>query len=212
MPRVTAEHSRARRQQILDAARTAFLRDGFHATSMQDVQREAGLSAGAIYLYFKSKNEIVTAIAADALATISAAFDMRSPAGPPPDLDTLVDQFLGAAERLQNEKHVFPLIVQVWSEALRNPPLLAELTALFGEVKARLTYLLAESQASGRIDPAADPGSLAMALIGLGQGYIVQRALLGETTTFERYRAGVHALMRSGAITPERTPPGEHAT
>lgn len=199
MPRVTAEHSRARRQQILDAARTAFIRDGFHATSMQDIQREAGLSAGAIYLYFKSKDEIIAAIAADALATVSAAFDMRLPDRPPPDLDTLVGQLLSAAERLQNEKHIFPLVVQVWSEALRNPPLLAKLTALFDEVRGRLTHLLAESQASGQIDPHVDPGSLVMALLGLVQGYIVQSTLLEETTSFERYQAGVHALMRSGA-------------
>lgn len=197
MPRVSPEHSRARRQQILDAARTAFLRDGFHATSMQDIQREAGLSAGAIYLYFPSKNEIVTGIAADALATISAVFTMPPPDERAPDLDSLVDQFLEAAERLRNDTHIFPLIIQVWAEALRNPPLLAQLTALFGEVKGRLIQMLASSQASGGIDPDVDPETLAMALIGLGQGYIVQRALLGDAVSFERYRAGVHALMRS---------------
>lgn len=198
MPRVSPEHSRARRQQILDAARTAFLRDGFHATSMQDIQREAGLSAGAIYLYFPTKNEIVTGIAADALATLSAVFKMPPPDQHAPDLESLVDQFLEAAERLRNDKHIFPLIVQVWSEALRNPPLRAQLTSLFSEVKGRLVHLLTTSQASGRIDPEVDPSSLAMALIGLGQGYIVQRALLGDAVSFERYRAGVHALLRSG--------------
>ncbi len=174
---------------------------------MQDVQREANLSAGAIYLYFRSKNEIVKAIATDALSTISAVFEARSPAGSPPDLETLVDQFLVAAERLQNEQHIFPLILQVWSEALRTPPLLAELTGLFGGVRARLTHLVAECQVLGQIDPTVDPESLAMALVGLGEGYIIQRALLGETTSLERYQAGVHALMRSGMITSERTPP-----
>jgi len=198
MPRVSPEHSRARRQQILDAARTAFLRDGFHATSVQDIQREAGLSAGAIYLYFKSKDEIVTAIAADALATISGVFAPPPPDGTFPDVHTVIDEFLGAAERLQNEKHIFPLIIQIWSEALRNPPLLRELTTLFGRVDRMLTHLLAQCQASGQIDPKVDPASLAMALIGLGQGYIVQRELLGGAVSFERYRAGVHALMRSG--------------
>ena len=57
MPRVSDEHLAARRQQILDAARACFLRNGFHATSMQDVIGEAGLSVGAVYRYFKSKNE-----------------------------------------------------------------------------------------------------------------------------------------------------------
>src|SRR5215831_14032247 len=63
MPRVSAEHLAARRQQILDAARICFIRNGFHVTSMQDVIAEAGLSVGAVYRYFKSKNEIIEAIA-----------------------------------------------------------------------------------------------------------------------------------------------------
>ena len=46
MPRVSEDHLLARRQQILDAARVCFLRDGFHNTSMQDVIAEAGLSVG----------------------------------------------------------------------------------------------------------------------------------------------------------------------
>jgi AcrR family transcriptional regulator len=38
---------------------------GFHATSMQDLLREANLSAGAVYRYFKSKDEIIAAIGED---------------------------------------------------------------------------------------------------------------------------------------------------
>ncbi len=175
---------------------------------MLDVQREAGLSAGAIYLYFKSKDDIVTAIAADALATIAGVFTLPPPDGTFPDLRTLIDEFLGAAERLQDEKHLFPLIIQIWSEALRNPHLRYELTVLFSQVDRALTHMLAACQASGQINPDVEPESLAMALIGLGQGYLVQRALLGERTSFAQYREGVQALMRSSAIPDGPTAPG----
>ena len=53
MPRVAAEHLSARRQQILHAAEACFSRNGFHKTTMQDIIAETGLSAGAIYNYFK---------------------------------------------------------------------------------------------------------------------------------------------------------------
>ena len=52
MPKVSDAHRAARRRQILDAARRRFVRNGFHATSMQDIFAEAGLSAGAVYRYF----------------------------------------------------------------------------------------------------------------------------------------------------------------
>ena len=63
VPRVSAEHLTARRQQILDAARVCFLRNGFHQTSMQDVIKEANLSVGAVYRYFPSKNDLIIALA-----------------------------------------------------------------------------------------------------------------------------------------------------
>ncbi len=59
MPKVTQEHSLARRQQIIDAAYRCFSRNGFHQTSMRDIYQEAGLSAGAVYHYFESKHEII---------------------------------------------------------------------------------------------------------------------------------------------------------
>ncbi len=61
MPKVTEEHREARRQQILEAALTCFADNGFHQTSIQDICNEAGLSPGAVYLYFSSKEDIIEA-------------------------------------------------------------------------------------------------------------------------------------------------------
>ena len=54
-------HLEARRQQILDAAEACFSRQGFHQTSMQAICSEAGLSPGAVYRYFSSKEDIIAA-------------------------------------------------------------------------------------------------------------------------------------------------------
>ena len=69
MPRVSEEHVTARREQILEAARACFRRNGLHNTSMQDRIHEAGLSVGAVYRYFKSKDEIINAIASTVVGT-----------------------------------------------------------------------------------------------------------------------------------------------
>ncbi len=55
--RRTAEAER--RQRILEAAERAFVGNGFHATTMQHVADEAGMSAGNLYRYFPSKEAIV---------------------------------------------------------------------------------------------------------------------------------------------------------
>jgi AcrR family transcriptional regulator len=50
-----------KRDAILDAARTVFSREGYAATSVDDVAAEAGIAKGTVYLYFKSKEELYLA-------------------------------------------------------------------------------------------------------------------------------------------------------
>src|SRR3954451_17911259 len=75
VPRVSEEHLIARRDQILDAARVCFLSKGLHNTSMQDLIQEAGLSVGAVYRYFKSKNDIIAAIAETVVGGVQQHID-----------------------------------------------------------------------------------------------------------------------------------------
>lgn len=197
MPRVTPEHTAARRQHILDAARACFLRDGFHQTSMQDIQREAGVSAGAIYLYFKGKDDIIVGLAAQILATLTTLFPAEPPAGgPPPTLAGLVEHFLGEAERIHRQTGLFPLAIQIWAEAGRNQPMRDALLIYLEGVKRQLQNLVEAYQARGAIRADADPAGVTLVLIGLGQGYIVQRTLFGDDT-LNRYLAGVRAFLRN---------------
>src|SRR5262247_2641541 len=54
-----------RRRQIMDAAISCFRRRGFHQATMQEICAEANISAGALYRYFASKAQIISAIAED---------------------------------------------------------------------------------------------------------------------------------------------------
>ena len=54
--------SEIRRNQILDAATTVFVRQGFQHARMDDIVEESGLSKGTLYWYFKSKEDIINAI------------------------------------------------------------------------------------------------------------------------------------------------------
>jgi AcrR family transcriptional regulator len=52
----------ARRNQILDAATTAFAEKGFHRATIQDVAKVAGIAAGTIYNYFENKTALLMSI------------------------------------------------------------------------------------------------------------------------------------------------------
>lgn len=51
-----------RRKQIIAAAKKVFSAKGFNGTTMEDIAREVELSAGTLYLYFSSKDELYAAI------------------------------------------------------------------------------------------------------------------------------------------------------
>jgi len=51
-----------KRENIMEAAKTLFARQGFFNTSISDLVRETGFPVGTIYTYFKSKEEIIRTI------------------------------------------------------------------------------------------------------------------------------------------------------
>src|SRR5262245_28737275 len=61
MPRVSAAHEQEVRERIVSAALRVFGEHGFHGATMQDVVRDSGLSVGAIYTWFRSKDDLFLA-------------------------------------------------------------------------------------------------------------------------------------------------------
>src|ERR1700735_4268650 len=58
----TIDDDSAKRRQIIDGARKAFLDQGFDAASMNDIARAAGVSKGTLYVYFQNKEQLFQAI------------------------------------------------------------------------------------------------------------------------------------------------------
>ena len=58
MPKISDEKKKQRQRDILKTALKLFSQKGYYATSIDDITREAGISKGLIYNYFKSKEEI----------------------------------------------------------------------------------------------------------------------------------------------------------
>ena len=60
-------------QQIIDAAVRVFARNGFYNSRVSDIAREAGIASGTIYLYFKTKDEILVTLFREKMAAFVAA-------------------------------------------------------------------------------------------------------------------------------------------
>jgi AcrR family transcriptional regulator len=201
MPRVSQAHLDARRRQILDAARRCFVRNGFHATSMQDVLGEANLSAGAVYRYFRGKEEIIAAIAGEAVAEIAGAVDGAFDTDDPPPLDEVLGAAFLAIQRVDAEQGIARLALQVWGEAVRSPALAATLTGEIRRVRASLARLVRAYQARGLMAADAPAEQVAQVLVGLLPGFVFQHALLGDVDP-AAFRAGLRALLTTRLDSP----------
>ena len=61
-PRFSEEQKKASRKRIMESAQDLFSTKGYHETSMDDIVEKSGLSKGAIYGHFKSKDELFMAV------------------------------------------------------------------------------------------------------------------------------------------------------
>src|SRR4051812_31474768 len=112
MPKVDQSHLDARRRQIVAAARARFASHGFARTSMADIVTESGLSTGAIYRSFASKDELVVAVC-----------DQAQDAFPDALTDAAITGFLEHVRRLAREEGHARLTVQIYAEAAFAPEL-----------------------------------------------------------------------------------------
>ncbi|MFJ4879551.1 TetR/AcrR family transcriptional regulator [Streptomyces sp. NPDC088745] len=203
MARVSQEHLDARRRQILDGATRCFARSGFHAASMQDVLREIGLSPGAVYRYFGSKDELITAIAAEVFADVRAAFEAAAEQSPPPPPDELLAQVVGQVIEVRDGLRVdgraaFPgLVLQVWAETLRDERLAGLLQQGYADMRGAWARLVGEYRAAGLMSDDVPADHVARTMIAVAQGFIAQQALFGPAPT-EVVRDGLRALMTMG--------------
>lgn len=172
MARLDEKKQAARREHILNAAEQCFARQGFHRTSMHDICREAGVSAGALYLYFSSKEELIGGLCereqrqlGERLSGVAAASDFMQA------LATLGETYC-----VQQPRDKVRLQIEINAEALRNPAICSTVRAIDSFVLESFERLLRQARDEGRISPAADPAAIARVLAIIGDGMTWQRA------------------------------------
>lgn len=191
MPRLSQRTLDARRRQILGAARRCFTRNGFQATSMQDIFAESGLSAGAVYSHFTGKDEIIAAIAGEVFEKVISAVGTALPEGEPPPLEEVLKRVFTVFQ----EADIAPIAVVVWGEAIRDPALGERLTGLYRALADHFARLVRGYQAAGIIDPGVPAGDPAQVLTALGPAFLHQLAF-GADADARAFARGLRALIR----------------
>ncbi len=172
MPKVTSAHLEARRQQIVDAAWACFARKGYYQTTMQNICQESGLSPGAIYRYFASKEAIIKAVwdrhekwARDVLERA------RSQAGQPRDTLEVIGETMWLSYFSDPTFETMARVeIENWPETIRDKELLENRRRDLTFWRTLVTQLLSEAQKVGQLKANVDPASLASLFICAYEG------------------------------------------
>ena|SRR5215831_1721024 len=205
MPRITEERREARREQILDAARACLLEHGLEKVSMEMIIARSGLSTGAVYRYFRGKDEIIAAAASAAAREIGAAaapvLANPTPALPPQLVGELLAAWVGysrsgvgAAAGIDR----MPVALHGWSYAQTDPELKATVQAGLRRFRERCVPIIKQWQADGAVAPGADPDAVAQLILSICLGFVAQRSLTGDADP-EAHAAALTALARDVA-------------
>jgi len=166
------DRSRERIAQILDAALEVFARRGFHKARMDDIAQQAGLSKGALYLYFKSKNALIEGL-------VNRVFEREMH-----DLRAALDDHQApVSERLRRIaeraladilplRRVLPVMYEFYALAARPGVIRTSLQAYYRRYREMLGELIAEGMARGEFRP-VDPDLMAVALIAQFEGLML---------------------------------------
>jgi AcrR family transcriptional regulator len=161
------------------AAAKVFARDGLHGTSLDRVAREAGITKGTIYLYYRSKEDLFLATMRQKSAEAFAALEAAGRAGGRGDFRRRLASFAEAAYRAMGSPEALPIIQMVLAEAGRFPET-AEL--FFREFilknNRRLAAVLEQGMAAGELRR-ADPLVAARCLIGMLLVFVLSQKVLG---------------------------------
>lgn len=175
-----------RREEILSAAARVFKAKGFHAARTEDICSEAGLSAGTVFRHFKSKQEIITAIA-------HSEFDSYRK-----DLELLASkeglEWLGNLTKEGLEELMRPTALDLgldsWLELARNPASRSQLLEFDSHLRATLTRELVSGQEAGWVRPQLNASGAANILLSIISGLDFD----GEIGARLDHAATAHAL------------------
>ncbi|MFI8326014.1 TetR/AcrR family transcriptional regulator [Streptomyces sp. NPDC085529] len=150
-------------RRLLVAAVEAFAERGYHATTTRDIAGRAGMSPAALYIHYKTKEELlhrISRIGHDRALEILRAAELRD--GAPSDrLADAVRSFV----RWHAERHTTARVVQYELDAL-GPEHRGEIVELRRETEATVRRIIEEGVAAGEFD-VADPAGTTVAVLSL---------------------------------------------
>ncbi|WP_393915931.1 TetR/AcrR family transcriptional regulator [Halostreptopolyspora alba] len=162
----------ARREEILAAAVRVFARKGFAATRIDDVAREADIGKGSVYLYFDSRDALLSA-AFEAFAARSRTVLQRAREGTGPPLERLGSLVRSVLAALAEDPELAHILLDLWSSGRAQSQLPLDMPSVYSEYRTVIAELLREAEAEGTVRQGVGQHH-ATVIVGAVEGCLLQ--------------------------------------
>jgi AcrR family transcriptional regulator len=183
-----------RRNQIIEAATKVFNRLGFNKARMDDIVEESGLSKGALYWYFKSKDEIIIAIL-DRLFSRDMAHVNELQKTELPVKERLQLYAGHTTDMISSMQPLMPILLEFWGLLLRQKKVKQVLGKFYRSYMEIIIPVIEEGIERGEFRP-VDVESAAIAMGAIFEGTIVLWAAAPEVVDLKKHiDAGVRLVI-----------------
>lgn len=197
----TQQRSEETRSHILEAALVCFGERGYDAASVADICQRAGVSKGAFYYHFASKQALFVALLNQWLAVLEdqVAVQRAPSASAPQALQAMVallqQVFRDASGRL-------PMFLEFWRQAGRDEAIWQATMAPFERYHALLAGIVRAGIAEGSLRP-CDPDKAARVIVSMAVGMVLQSALDPAGSDWQQAAQAGMDLLLAGLVRRE---------
>lgn len=193
------QRSEETRRRILEAALACFAADGYDATGVAEICQRAGVSKGAFYHHFASKQQVFLALLNRWLGGLDEQVAVSRGRATPFDESLLALAGIGG-QVFQQAQGQLPMFLEFWAKAARDPAVWQATMEPYQRYRAFFASAVAAGVAEGVLRP-VDPDMAARLLVAVAVGLLLQAVLEPggadwEQVTHESLRLVLEGLLR----------------
>jgi AcrR family transcriptional regulator len=182
------------RQQLLQAAGEVFAQRGYDRASLDDVAIAAGLTKGAVYSSFASKDDLFYALMRERiderLALVTEAVERDATVR-----EIASDASSGMAQLMSSQRDWHLLFIEFWARAVRDPDLHDELARERRSVRALIAQFLEARAAEAGVDLPAPAEQLAVVVLALSNGIAIEHLADPDTVDPSIFGVALNLLL-----------------
>jgi AcrR family transcriptional regulator len=190
------------RNRILEAATQLFSQAGYNAAGVAEICNAAGVSKGAFYHHFPTKQAVFIALLTSYLNGIDSGFSlMRQKTQNVPQVIIQMAEMAGSL--FQNAEIHLPIFLEFWTQANHDPLIWEAAISPYRRYQAYFATMIQEGIDEGTIEP-IDAQLAARVLVSLAMGLLMESLFDPQITDWQNEARNSVELLMNGIVRSEK--------